>query len=51
MEEIPMVQEFLDVFPDDFLGLLPDREIEFCIDLIPGAAPNPKHPTRWHQHN
>jgi hypothetical protein len=29
MEEIPIVQEFLDVFPEDFPGLPPDREIEF----------------------
>ena len=43
-EEIPIVQEFLDVFPEDFPGLPPDREIEFCIDLIPGAAPIAKAP-------
>jgi hypothetical protein len=46
MEEIPVVQEFLDVFPEDFPGLSLDREIEFCIDLIPGAAPISKAPYR-----
>jgi hypothetical protein len=46
MEEIPIVQEFLDVFSKDFLGLPPDREIEFCIDLIPGATPISKAPYR-----
>ena len=34
-----MVEEFPDVFPDELLGLPPDREIEFCIDLIPRAQP------------
>jgi hypothetical protein len=46
MEEIPVVQEFIDVFPEDFLGLPPDWEIEFCIDLILGAAPISKAPYR-----
>ena len=32
-----MVEEFPNVFLEEFLVLLPDREIEFCIDLIPGA--------------
>ena len=34
-----VVEEFLDVFPEELPGLSPDREIEFCIDLIPGAQP------------
>ena len=33
-----VVQEFVDVFPDEILGLPPKREIEFAIDLIPGAG-------------
>ncbi|XP_075658997.1 uncharacterized protein LOC142628845 [Castanea sativa] len=37
--DIPIVREFLDVFPDDLPGLLPDREIEFSIDLLPGTTP------------
>ena len=39
LEDIPIVKEFPDVFPDDILGLLPDREVEFTIDLIPGTEP------------
>jgi hypothetical protein len=37
--DIPVVHEFLDVFPDDLPGLPPDREVEFVIDLKPGTAP------------
>jgi hypothetical protein len=33
------VNEFLDVFPDDITSLPPEREIEFSIDLMPGAQP------------
>ncbi|XP_024019110.1 uncharacterized protein LOC112090927 [Morus notabilis] len=36
---ILVVDEFTDVFPDELPGLPPDREIEFCIDLVPGTAP------------
>ncbi|KAL4010649.1 hypothetical protein IC575_030152 [Cucumis melo] len=38
-EDVPVVKEFLDVFPDDLSGLPPDREIEFTIKLLPGTAP------------
>ncbi|KAL0544215.1 hypothetical protein IC582_019328 [Cucumis melo] len=38
-EDVSMVKEFLDVFPDDLSGLPPDREIEFTIELLPGIAP------------
>jgi len=34
-----VVQEFMGVFPDEIPGLPPKREIEFAIDLIPGAGP------------
>ena len=39
MDEIPVVREFLDVFPDDIAGLPQDREVEFTIDLIPETEP------------
>ena len=39
LEDIPIVKEFLDVFPDDISGLPPDREIEFVIELILGTEP------------
>ncbi|EOY08653.1 DNA/RNA polymerases superfamily protein [Theobroma cacao] len=39
LEDVPIVSEFLDVFPDDLPGLPPDRELEFPIDLLPDTAP------------
>ena len=39
VDEIPVVREFLDVFPDAIAGLPLDREVEFTIDLIPGTEP------------
>jgi hypothetical protein len=33
IEEIPMIQEFLDVFPNDLLGMPPERDIKFKIEL------------------
>ena len=34
------------MFPEEFLGLPPDRDIEFAIDLVPGTAPIAKRPYR-----
>jgi len=34
-----VVREFFDVFPDEVPDLPPSREIEFSIDLVPGAGP------------
>ncbi|GJW20081.1 reverse transcriptase domain-containing protein [Tanacetum coccineum] len=45
-EEIVMVRDFPDVFPDDLFGLPPIREIEFRIELIPGATPVARSPYR-----
>ncbi|KAL5562393.1 hypothetical protein UlMin_032140 [Ulmus minor] len=45
-EDVPIVKEFLDVFPEDLPGIPPDREIEFKIDLLPGTAPISKAPYR-----
>nr|GEX61833.1 reverse transcriptase domain-containing protein [Tanacetum cinerariifolium] len=39
LENIPVVREFPDVFPEELRGLPPVRQVEFQIDLIPGAAP------------
>ncbi|GJS28823.1 putative reverse transcriptase domain-containing protein [Tanacetum coccineum] len=44
LEDIPVVREFLEVFPKDLLGLPPVRQVEFQIDLIPGAAPVARAP-------
>ena len=37
---------FPDVFPEELLGLPPDREIEFCIDVVPGTDPISMPPYR-----
>ncbi|XP_035841368.1 uncharacterized protein LOC118488233, partial [Helianthus annuus] len=41
-----VVREYPDVFPDELPGLPPDRQLEFTIDLIPGAEPISKAPYR-----
>ncbi|GJU80774.1 retrotransposon protein, putative, ty3-gypsy subclass [Tanacetum coccineum] len=44
LESHPVIQNFLDVFPDELSGLPPEREVEFTIELIPGAQPISKAP-------
>ncbi|GKG23666.1 hypothetical protein Tco_0391702, partial [Tanacetum coccineum] len=39
VEDVLVVNESLDVFPDDLPGIPPERQVEFRIDLIPGATP------------
>nr|GEV04975.1 putative reverse transcriptase domain-containing protein [Tanacetum cinerariifolium] len=39
LENIPVVREFPDVFPEELPGLPLVRQVEFQIDLIPGATP------------
>jgi hypothetical protein len=46
LEDIPIVREYPDVFAEVTTGLLPDREIEFTIDLMPGTQPIHKAPYR-----
>ncbi|KAL8112780.1 hypothetical protein AgCh_020182 [Apium graveolens] len=46
IEDIPVVKEFPDVFPDELHGLPLDREIELTIDLAPGMEPFSKAPYR-----
>ncbi|GJY69391.1 hypothetical protein Tco_0472373 [Tanacetum coccineum] len=46
LEDIPVVEEFPDVFPEDLPSLPPVRQVEFQIDLIPGAAPVARTPYR-----
>jgi len=41
-----VVNEFLDVFPDELSGMTPDCDIEFIIELLPGTAPIAKRPYR-----
>ncbi|GJR94827.1 putative reverse transcriptase domain-containing protein [Tanacetum coccineum] len=46
LNDIPIVRNFEDVFPDDLSGLPPQRQVEFRIDLIPGVTPVAKSPYR-----
>jgi hypothetical protein len=46
LEEILVVQEYLDVFPEELPGMPPDRYIEFLIELLPGTPPISKRPFR-----
>ena len=46
LEDIPIVREFLDVFPEDLLGIPLDREINFQIELATGTEPISKAPYR-----
>jgi hypothetical protein len=38
-DNIRAVRDFLDIFPEELLGMPPDMEVEFVIDLLPGTAP------------
>ena len=46
LEEILVVCEYPDVFPEDLPGMPPDRDIEFVIELQPGTAPISRKPYR-----
>nr|GEX54945.1 putative reverse transcriptase domain-containing protein [Tanacetum cinerariifolium] len=46
LENIPVVREFPDVFPEELPGLPPVRQVEFQVDLIPGATPVARAPYR-----
>ncbi|GJV67723.1 putative reverse transcriptase domain-containing protein [Tanacetum coccineum] len=46
LEDIPVVREFPEVFPEDLPGLPPVRQVEFQIDLIPGTTPVARAPYR-----
>ena len=45
-DELPVVNEFPEVFPEDVSELPPEREVEFVIDLIPGTSPVSRAPYR-----
>nr|GEZ21369.1 putative reverse transcriptase domain-containing protein [Tanacetum cinerariifolium] len=46
LEDVPIVRDFLEVFPEDLPGLPLIRPVEFQIDLVPGAAPVARAPYR-----
>ena len=45
-DELPVVNEFPQVFPEDVSELPPEIEVEFAIDLIPGTSPVSMAPYR-----
>ncbi|GJT27418.1 hypothetical protein Tco_0907693 [Tanacetum coccineum] len=47
LEDVPIVQDFPEVFPEDLPGLPPTRQVEFQIDLVPSAAPVARHLIEW----
>ncbi|GJX99920.1 putative reverse transcriptase domain-containing protein [Tanacetum coccineum] len=46
LEDVPIVRDFPKVFPEDLPGIPPARQVEFQIDLVPGAAPVVQAPYR-----
>ncbi|XP_075478804.1 uncharacterized protein LOC142519654 [Primulina tabacum] len=44
LEEVKVVEDFPSVFLDDVLGIPPDRELDFSIDLMSGTVPISKEP-------
>jgi hypothetical protein len=46
LEDIRVVCEYPDVFPEELPGMPPDRDVEFVIDILPGTAPISKRPYR-----
>jgi hypothetical protein len=44
LEHIPIAHEYPDVFPDDLPGMLPDRDVEFTIELQPDTSPISRRP-------
>ena len=45
-KDIPILQDFVDVFWEEIPGLPPKRDLDFTIELVFGAAPNSKSPYR-----
>ena len=45
-EDVPVVRDYVSVFPKDLPRLPPDREIVFSIELMPGTAPISRAPYR-----
>jgi hypothetical protein len=46
LKDIPVMREFLDVFPKELPGLPPEREVEVSIDTLPGVSPIAQQPYR-----
>ncbi|GJX09733.1 putative reverse transcriptase domain-containing protein [Tanacetum coccineum] len=39
LEDVPIIRDFPEVFPEDLAGIPPTRQVEIQIDLVPGASP------------
>src|ERR1041385_5527471 len=50
IEDILVVRDFPDVFPEELPGIPPDRCVEFIVDLIPGIAPISRRPYKMAPH-
>ena len=46
LENILIVKDFLDVFPEELPGIPPVREVELSIEILPGTAPTSRAPYR-----
>nr|GEV34788.1 hypothetical protein [Tanacetum cinerariifolium] len=46
MEDVPVIRDFPEVFPEEFPGLPPSRQVEFRVDLVRRAAPVARAPHR-----
>ena len=46
MEDIPVLKEYTDVFLEEVMGLPLKKELDFTIELVPGAVPSSKAPYR-----
>ena len=44
LEDVPVVRDFPDVFPEELPGVPPDRDVEIVIDLVPGTVPISRRP-------
>ncbi|GJS54028.1 putative reverse transcriptase domain-containing protein [Tanacetum coccineum] len=51
LEDVPIIHDFPEVFPNELPGLSPPRQVEFRIDLVPGAAPIARAPYRLEPSN
>nr|GEY63907.1 hypothetical protein [Tanacetum cinerariifolium] len=46
LEDVPIIRDFPEVFPEDLPGIPPARPVKFQIDLVPGAVPVARAPYR-----
>ncbi|GKA91833.1 putative reverse transcriptase domain-containing protein [Tanacetum coccineum] len=46
LEDVPILRDFPEIFPEDLPGIPPTRQVEFRIDLVPGATPVARAPYR-----